>query len=211
MLISYDEIINIFKKYNIEISHVLHIGAHECEELNFYNKCGIKNENIIWIDALEEKVKKNINRGIKNVYHATITDEDDKIITFNITNNFQSSSIYKFGTHSKEHPNVKFVKNIKQKSITLNTFFEKNQIDGTQFDFWNFDIQGAELVALKGGNKYIQYAKAIYLEVNEKELYLNCGLISDIDNFLSQYKFVRVITKMTKYGWGDALYIKNEN
>ena len=54
------------------------------------------------------------------------------------------------------------------------------------------------MLALKGTTKYIQYAKAMYLEVNEKELYKNCGLIADIDLFLSDFGFKR----------GDVLYIK---
>ena len=62
-------------------------------------------------------------------------------------------------------------------------------------------------MALKGAIKSIKYAKAIYLEVNEKELYKNCALIGEIDTFLSQYNFKRVLTNITEYGWGDALYI----
>ena len=63
-------------------------------------------------------------------------------------------------------------------------------------------------MALKGATKYIEYAKAIYLEVNEKELYKGCGLIDEIDTFLATYHFKRVLTNMTGHGWGDALYIK---
>ena len=96
---------------------------------------------------------------------------------------------------------------VPKKTITINSFFDRNNIDGTKYNFWNFDIQGAELLALKGSTKYIQYAKAIYLEVNEKELYKNCGLIGDIDIYLSKYNFKRVITVMTEHGWGEALYI----
>jgi hypothetical protein len=65
-------------------------------------------------------------------------------------------------------------------------------------------------MALKGAIKSIQYAKVIYLEVNEKELYKNCGLINEIDVFLEQYNFKRVLTHMTQHGWGDALYIINK-
>ena len=64
-------------------------------------------------------------------------------------------------------------------------------------------------MALKGCTKSIKYAKAIYLEVNEKELYKKCGLIGDIDEFLLKYNFKRVLTNITKHGWGDALYIIN--
>ena len=45
------------------------------------------------------------------------------------------------------------------------------------------------------------------LEVNQTEVYKGCGLISDIDTFLLQYNFKRVLTNITPYGWGDALYI----
>ena len=76
-----------------------------------------------------------------------------------------------------------------KKSITVDTFFERNNLDTSIYNFWNFDIQGAELLALKGATKSIKYAKAIYLEVNEKELYKDCALIDDIDIFLSQYNF----------------------
>ena len=62
-------------------------------------------------------------------------------------------------------------------------------------------------MALRGATKSIQYAKAIYLEVNVNELYKNCALIDEIDAFLAQYNFKRVLTNMTHHGWGDALYI----
>ena len=40
MLISQETIINLLKSYNIHVNGVLHIGAHECEELSFYEKLG---------------------------------------------------------------------------------------------------------------------------------------------------------------------------
>ena len=62
-------------------------------------------------------------------------------------------------------------------------------------------------MALKGAIESLKTAKALYIEVNERELYKNCGLIGEIDEFVSQYNFKRVLTHMTEYGWGDALYI----
>ncbi len=207
MLISFEEINKILLTRNINIDGCFHIGAHECEELSFYNHLGLKSEDIIWVDAIQSKVNEAIDKGIPNVYNAVITDKDDEEIVFNISNNVQSSSVLEFGTHSHEHPWVVYVDKIKQKSITIDTFFEKNNINASKYNFWNFDIQGAELMALKGATKSIKHAKVLYLEVNEKELYRNCGLISDIDIFLSQYNFKRVLTNMTVHGWGDALYI----
>ena len=209
MLISFEEINKILLSNNININGSFHIGAHECEELQFYNKIGLKPEDIVWIDAIPSKVNEATKRGIPNVYNAVITDKDDKEIIFNVSNNVQSSSVLEFGTHSEEHTWVVYVDKINLKSITIDTFFERNNIDASKYNFWNFDIQGAELMALKGATQSIKYAKAIYLEVNEKELYKNCALITEIDTFLLQYNFKRVLTKMTEHGWGDALYIIN--
>ena len=208
MLISFNQIHEILLSNNVIITGVFHVGAHDCEELEFYNQLGIENKDIIWIDAINEKVIQARNKGIQNIYNAVITDKDDEEIIFNISNNMQSSSVLELGTHREEHPEVVYIDKLHLKSITINSFFVKNNIDGEKYNFWNFDIQGAELLALKGATKYLEYAKAIYLEVNKKELYKNCALIQDIDLFLSQYNFKRVITKFTVHGWGDALYIR---
>lgn len=208
MLISFDEIQSVIRNNNIHITGVLHIGAHDCEELYVYNKLGIRNESVIWIDAIPAKVEQCKQRGIPNVYNAIVTDKDDESISFNVSNNVQSSSIFEFGTHAQEHPQVVYVNKIQGKSITIDSFFERNKLDSSKCNFWNFDIQGAELLALKGATSAIQHAKLLYLEVNQNELYKGCALIGDIDAFLLQYKFRRVLTNMTHHGWGDAVYIR---
>ena len=207
MILNVDDVYKALLYNNINTKGVFHVGAHECEELLFYNSLGVKNEDIVWIDAVENKVNEAKERGIPNVYNALITDKDDEDIFFNVSNNIQSSSILEFGTHSQEHPWVVYTDKILKKSITIDTFFERNDLDVSKYNFWNFDIQGAELIALKGATKSLQYAKALYLEVNEKELYKNCALIEEIDTFLSHYNFKRVLTKFTQHGWGDALYL----
>jgi len=207
MLISFEEIHKCLLENNIHIHGSFHIGAHECEELTFYNQLGIQKENVVWVDAIPSKVTEATNRGIPNVYNAVVTDKDDEDIVFNVSNNVESSSVLEFGTHAHEHPRVVYVDKLNLKTITIDTFFARNNIDASKYNFWNLDIQGAELMALKGASQSIKHAKALYLEVNEKELYKHCGLIHEIDTFLSTYKFKRVLTKMTKHGWGDAFYI----
>ena len=211
MLIPITDIIDVFSKHNIKINGVFHIGANDCEELQYYQQLSVKNENVVWIEAIPEKVNECIQKGIPNVYNAIITDEDYGDVVFNISNNSLSSSVLELGTHSIEHPHIHYVEKRQGKSITIDTFFRTKNIDASKYDFWNFDIQGAELLALKGGVQSIEHVKSIYLEVNEKELYKNCGLIHEIDAFLAQYNFERVITAMMSHGWGDALYIKSVN
>jgi len=207
MLINTDTILQTLSKYGITITGAFHIGAHDCEELGFYQSLNLTMNDIVWIDAIPIKVEEAHLKNIPNVFQAVVTDKDDEIIDFHISNNIQSSSVLEFGTHAQEHPWVVYTDTISLKSITINSFFERNNLDGSKYNFWNFDIQGAELMALKGATKYIPYVKAIYLEVNEKELYKGCGLIGEIDDFLSTYGFKRILTNMTSHGWGDALYI----
>jgi len=105
---------------------------------------------------------------------------------------------------------VAYVKKINENiNITLNTLFERNNIPHDRFDFINIDIQGAELKALKGAVHILPHIKAIYAEVNEKMLYEGAGLLPELDEYLATFNFKRVITNMTRHGWGDALYIKN--
>ena len=207
MLIKFEEINKVLTENSIKISGAFHVGAHDCEEIGFYNNLGINDSDVIWIDAIKEKVDSAIARGIPNVYNAIITDKDDEEVTFNVSNNVQSSSVLALETHAVEHPDVFYVDKFQSKSITINSFFERNNIDSSKYNFWNFDIQGAELMALKGASNHIKNAKVIYLEVNEKELYKNCGLIDEVDKLLESFGFSRILTKMTSHGWGDALYI----
>jgi FkbM family methyltransferase len=210
MVIDKETVANILENNNIEVTGVLHIGSHECQEFHYYkNRLNISPENMIWIDANPSIVKYNKAMGIPNAYHAVITDKDDDTITFNISsNNGESSSIFELKHHAVAYPYINYVDKIEQKTVTIDSFFQRNNLDPSKYVFWNFDIQGAELLALYGGKNSIKNAKAIYLEVNVEELYKGCGRINEIESFLSNEGFERANLTMTEYGWGDAIYIR---
>ena len=188
MLIDQNKVINILKENSIHVNGVFHLGAHECEEMSFYNQLGLSAKDVVWVDAIQSKVDEAIKREVPNVFNAIITDKDDDDVIFNVSNNIQSSSVLEFGTHSTEHPWVVYTNKFAGKSTTINTFFDKHNLEN-KYNFWNFDIQGAELMALKGASKYIPFVDAMYLEVNERELYKGCGLIGEIDSFLDEFGF----------------------
>ena len=83
-------------------------------------------------------------------------------------------------------------------------------IDLTGIDFLVMDLQGAELLALKGMGDLLNKFKYAYLEVNRDELYVNGAKVEEIDIYLDNYGFKRKETKMLGFGWGDALYIKDD-
>lgn len=208
MLISKEDILRELHKYNKTITGVLHIGAHECEELDVYRFWGISDSNVIWIDALPDKVAEAKERGVPNVYCNVMSDKDGDNITFKRTNNNQSSSILDLAMHKVYHPHIFVTETIPMKTVTIDTFMTANSIDRSKCNFWNFDIQGAELKALIGGEESLKYADVLYLEVNEKELYEGCALLPELDRYLGARGFRRIMISMTNAGWGDALYIR---
>ena len=206
MLINFDEIVN---KYGLP-KGIIHIGAHLMEERETYLNHGL--DNTIWVEANPEIYSeiKHINNDSKElVYNYIISDKDGEIYDFNITNNGQSSSILALDKHKLHHPHI-FVKEIiSLKSKRMDTLLFENNINIKIYDFLNIDIQGAELLALKGFGNLLKEIKFIYTEVNINSIYKDCALMYEIDEYLNSFGFKRVETEMTNYEWGDALYIKN--
>lgn len=195
-------------KYRFVPKGVIHVGAHKAEENSVYEDLGI--ENVIWIEGnpdLCNQLKENFNKKGNEIYNYLVSDIDDKEYEFKITNNGESSSILDLGTHKEKHPHIFVTDTKKLKSKTLSTIIAENNIDMSRFNFLNLDIQGAELLALKGLEKKIDSIDYIYTEVNVDYLYENCALMSDIDQYLSRFGFSRVETNiLEQYGWGDAFY-----
>jgi hypothetical protein len=185
------------KLFNIK--GVIHIGAHQCEEADFYKSININ--DVIWIDA---------NPLRENVYKYLVSDKDNIEFDFNISNNTESSSIYTIKMHSDEYPDIYYTNTNKIKSITLDSIYTKNNIDPMKYNMWNICIQGSELNALRGGIKNIENIDIIYTKIYTKELYENNPIITDMDSFLIQYNFERILTEYTTNGWGNALYVKKK-
>jgi FkbM family methyltransferase len=202
MLIPLD---NLVKKYNINFKGILHVGAHECEELKDYERY-ISREKILWIEALPEKVEISKSRypGI-NIENAIASDTVESV-TFKVSNNGQSSSILDFGLHSHYHPQVHYVTTFQGTTTLLKDILPKYDIN---YNFLNLDIQGAELKALKGMDQYLDKVDYIYTEVNSDYVYKDCALIGELDDYLSRFGLTRVETQWTDYKWGDAFYIRN--
>lgn len=208
MLITMQQLV---RQFNLNVKGILHVGAHECEELNAYAQVGVAPEKTYWVEAMPAKVaicKERYGNGL-HIYQAVIDKIDGAPVTFNITNNGESSSILEFGSHSTSHPHVHVVAKVETNTTRLDTLIEREQIPIAQLNFVNLDIQGVELRALKSMEKYLQHVQYIYTEVNTEEVYKGCNLIGEIDDYLQGFGFVRVAQKIyTEYGWGDAFYMK---
>lgn len=210
MLIPFSRVVDLAKKHGISIEGVFHVGAHECEELLDYLNNGVRYENICWVEGNQALVNRLKERSIQNVYQAVVDEVSGREVTFNITNNGQSSSILELGTHQHHHPHVWVVNKQTYTTKTIKDLQIENNLDFSKYTMWNFDIQGAELKALKGAGDLLLYPRVLYLEVNSEQVYKECGLIGEIDSYVAQYGFKRLETNMTQFGWGDAVYIRSD-
>jgi FkbM family methyltransferase len=181
---------------------IVHVGAHNAEELEAYAQAGWG--PVIWIEAQPQKASdllKRIPAGHR-IIEAAVWDTEGENLDLNIMTNTESTSLLNLGTHSKEHPTVEFSHTIPVRTKTL-----KNLLANTQApEMLALDIQGVELRALKGYGDEISKVKWIYCEVNRAELYQGCALISDLDDYLGRYGFIRTATRWTIHNWGDALF-----
>ena len=82
--------------------------------------------------------------------------------------------------------------------------------DNDKYNFINIDVQGYELEVFKGSSQILKNVDYIMTEVNKSEVYKNCAMVEDLDNFLSKFNFKRVETTWDGITWGDAFYIKNQ-
>jgi FkbM family methyltransferase len=209
MLISFK---NVLDRHNINPLGVIHVGAHWGQEAKYYYGNGVK--KTVWIEAdpnCIDKLRQEVSiYKDALVLNECVSDVDGKEVVFNISSNDgQSSSYLEFGYHKIAHPEVNYVSSINLKTKTLNTIFIENKINIKDYNFLTADIQGAELLLLKGSTDILDDIDCVYAEINDKEVYKNCGLVGEIDEFLKIYGFDRVETQMCGYtGWGDAVYCK---
>jgi FkbM family methyltransferase len=196
-------------KKNIQVRGVLHIGAHTCEERKDYNDCGIPDDRIVWIEGNKELCEINKEKGIPNVYNCLISDTE-KQVTFHITNNKASSSIFPLAAHKYYYPHIVETQQVQQQAISLKTFFQQNNLNPAQYNMWNIDIQGAEYDALLGGEMLLDSVDVLFVEVNFETLYENIPLFNTLETFLKGKGFRVTHMKVWKNSWGDALFVREK-
>lgn len=192
--------------FGVNPNSVLHVGAHHAEEFRTYERTWSNETTYTWIEAnpelipiLSELLPKS-HRIIEAAVWST-----ERLTDFNIMNNSQASSILELKDHMRFYPDIAQSEKLIVQTKTLDKLFAE-----IKFDFINLDIQGAELEALKGFQEGLHATNWIYCEVNLIDLYKNGAHVEEIDEFLQDYGFERIVTKWTHARWGDALYVRQK-
>jgi FkbM family methyltransferase len=205
-------------EYIIKSTGVLHLGAHTGQEAGYYHSL---NKSVVWVEAMPnifKQLSENISQyQNQQAINALISDLDDQMYNFNVSNNWDgvSSSIFEFGDYGSGKNslwpdlNLTMINQIQLTSTKLDSLFEKNNIDSRNYDFWVLDLQGAELLALKGADDSIEYCKTIYVEISQEEVYKNGVLYIELKNFLDTKGFYPIYEPKEIHD--DVIFIRKIN
>ena len=179
---------------------IVHVGANTGQERELYDRYELK---VVWIEPIDDvfdELTQNIAIFPKqSAFKALLTSQVGENVTLNIANNGgASSSLFDLARHKEIWPDVHYVHQINVSSRTLDDLIASGDIDVTGCDFLVMDVQGAELMVLKGSEKFLRALRFIRLEAADFEAYQGAPLRKDIQEFLEDKGFREVAAEAFK-------------
>ena len=195
---------------------VLHLGAHKGQEADLYELLGKK---VIWIEAIPKIfhiLRDNLEYfNNQQAYCLLLGDVDNVERSFFISNNdSQSSSLFKFSKNTLNgkyfsHVKLKMRDKIILKMSKLDSFVKENNINISEYNYWVVDLQGAELLALKGAENSLKFCEALIVEVSKVDIYDSGVLWLELKNWLIQRNFYPVSEPSEEHS--DILFKKKQH
>jgi hypothetical protein len=104
-------VIILKEQFGVLPKSILHVGAHEAEELSDYQEhWAEQNQAIYWVEGQPDLVEKLIEKLDKDknvIISAYVWNTDGEVKDFMVSTNSQSSSLLTFGTHETKLPEIK--------------------------------------------------------------------------------------------------------
>lgn len=172
---------------------VLHLGAHLGQESGSYAAASLP---VLWVEALPHIYARLQQRLLaypdQRALCAVLGDEDGKLVKFNVSNNWEgvSSSLFPFGPYgSGEHSlwpeiGLTMIDSQTLPMTTLDRLAVSARVDLSQFDYWVLDLQGAEMLALKGAEDSLRYCTSMLVEISQQCVYEGGVLWTDLNRHI---------------------------
>ena len=197
---------HIFDKSKPKCKGIIHVGGHFGQEIPFYLDQITK--NVVVYEPLETCFKQLFDKYgyiVDCRKKAVGNINGDIVLNVETANYGQSSSVLKPKKHLEQYPEITFDNNEKCKIVKLDSDIQNPD----EFEVLVVDVQGYELEVFKGSINLLDGClKYIICEVNNEEMYENCAMVSDLDSYLKDFKFERILTTWEGNSWGNALYAK---
>ncbi|MCL4391830.1 FkbM family methyltransferase [Patescibacteria group bacterium] len=190
-----------------KIQTVFEMGANDCNDTVGFSKL-LPGAEIYAFECNSTVLPKDreVVGGLKNVtlVEKAVSDREGMLEFFPTTNgNTGASSLFK----ESASYNIEKYNQIKTvvESTTIAHFAAQEGIDGVDL-LW-MDMQGAELVALKGAGKFLSRVKIIHAEAEFREIYEGQPLFGAVKKYLEDNGFVLYgFTHFGRYAC-DAIFV----
>ena len=196
-------------KYNIDVQGIIQVGASTGQELDEF--LSLNPKRILLIEPLPQSMEELRNK-VESYPHITVVEKAitnfNGTASFTITNNLWSSSLLPLSLHKIEFPSIKKVKEIKVVCSKLDTLLQELVLRPSDFNLLYVDVQGAELLVLKGATEALTHIEAIHIEANYKEMYKGCVLEPDLTKFLQDKGFKKMETSIRKFQQNNIFYAR---
>jgi len=205
------------KENDVRLSGVIHVGAHRGENLGEHEALGAN--KIVWVEANPDVYKELLvtleNSTLDNkTFCVACSDVDDEQVEFHIIYGEDAGHMVgNKGCSSLLKPVGKFEswhrETITQDTITLDSLLSRNNLDPKDYQLLEIDVQGAELLVLKGASTVLENVTYVSTEVTHYDPdYEGNAMFDTVKAFLNNAGFVHVDTKLYEANWGDALFVK---
>ncbi|MCW5625494.1 MAG: FkbM family methyltransferase, partial [Burkholderiales bacterium] len=203
------ELAAIARRHGIAMRGVAHIGAHLGEEVAKYDQWGI--ERVLLVEAnpdLAAQLRVKFAQAVHVTVAACCLADTEDVRTFHVNAFSQSSSLLPLKLHEQLYPFAHVAETRQLRTTTLDHLLDEHALDPGAFNVLNIDVQGAELLVLKGAERQLPLIDLINVEVNFAELYAGVPGIEAIDAHLTTRGFERVVLACPyDRTWGDAIYV----
>jgi len=198
----------------IGLSTAIHVGAHFGEERGDYESLGLA--EVLWVEASRTDYGELVARlavgsgaatrhTTVNAFVADTGGQTARLRRF--SNEGASSSIYAATPLFRRYwPSVEDTG--ASENVVTATLDEVARENGfAKPDLLVVDVQGAELLVLKGGQSVLRQAKAVVVEVSRKRFYEGGVLYPELRNYLLARGFREA---QRAPGHGDQLYLRRD-
>jgi len=203
---------DILQKCSMNVSGIIHAGAHCGQELPAYIASGCRelllfeplrgpSEILVgWAGQLVGMTP-GLNISIEKKALGSSNGTGSMAVS---SNEGQSSSLLKAKEHLDMCPSVVFGE---PEEVTITTL---DDYDTSKYNTLVLDCQGYEAEIIKGATKSLDNIDYVFTELNIQELYEGCPLIEDMDALLASHDLIRVSYIQEGLGFGTGIYIKRK-
>lgn len=199
---------------------IFDVGSRDCEQsIEFYNafpnakiyafECNPNTLNICRKNIENYSDRITLIEGAVADYDGEITfypiDKNKTITTWKDGNPGASSLFKSNGSYPIEHY-VQY--EIKTNCHRLDTVMKLYNIP--RVDLIWMDLQGAELIALKGLGDFIKTTKYVYTEAFHTPIYTGQAIFKDINNFMIENN-MKIISNVSFSSWFEDIIYEHKN